>query len=85
MKNITNIILGILLVALISATTANIMTVKPAKPRYTQIKYFTNEYDAENVAYYIETKIERGWILKEVEAANYSQSRSTWIVVMEKY
>ena len=85
MKSVTNIILGVLLIVLISATTANIMTVKPAKPRYTQIKYFTNEYNAENVAYYIETKIERGWILKECEAANDSQSRSTWIVVMEKY
>jgi hypothetical protein len=85
MKNITNIILGLLLVVLISATTANIMTVKPSKPRYTQVKYFTDEYDAENVAYYIEIKIKRGWILKEVEATNDSQTRSTWVVVMEKY
>jgi hypothetical protein len=85
MKNITNIILGFLMVVLISATTVNIMTVKPAKPRYTQVKYFTDEYDAENVADYISYKISNGWILKEVEAANDSQSRSTWIVVVEKY
>jgi hypothetical protein len=85
MKNITNIILGFLMVVLISATTVNIMTVKPAKPRYTQVKCFTLEYNAENVANYIETKINRGWILKDVEAANDSQSSSTWIVVVEKY
>lgn len=85
MKNITNIILGLLLVVLISATTANIMTVKPAKPRYTQVKYFTDELDAENVANYIETKLNKGWILKECEAANDSRELSTWIVVMEKY
>lgn len=85
MKQLMNVILGLLLVMLISATTVKIMTVKPAKPRYTQIKYFCNEYNAENIAYYIEIKIAKGWILKEVEAANDSQSLSTWIVVMEKY
>jgi hypothetical protein len=85
MKNITNIILGVLLVVLISATTANIMTIKPAKPRYTQIKYFYKEYDAENVSIYIKSKIKKGWILKEVEGANDTQTYSTWIVIMEKY
>jgi hypothetical protein len=85
MKNITNIILGLLLVVLISATTANIMTVKPAKPRYTQVKYFIDQYDAENAAYYIEQKINNGWILKEFEGANDGKYSSTWIVVMEKY
>jgi hypothetical protein len=29
--------------------------------------------------------VKSGWQLKEVEGANYSEYRSTWIVVMEKY
>jgi hypothetical protein len=85
MKNITTIFLGILMVVLLSATTVKIMTVKPAKPRYMQVKYFTNEYDAENVADYISYKLSNGWILKEVEAANDNKYNSTWIVVVEKY
>ena len=85
MKNITNIILGLLLVVLISATTTDIMTVKPEKPISTKVKYFSDQYDASEVSFYIETQINKGWIVKEVEGANDGKDYSTWIVVLEKY
>lgn len=85
MKNSINIILGILLVVLISATTADIVSVKPVKPSYTRVKYFTQESDASEVSFYVETQISNGWILKELEGTNDSEEYSSWIVVLEKY
>ena len=61
------------------------MTVKPAPPKLFTVKSFRYESDSENVASYIKDQIKKGWILKEVEGANYEQHTTTWIVVMEKY
>jgi hypothetical protein len=85
MKKAFYLILGIALVVLTSATTVNIMTVKPAPPKLYMVKTFTKEYSCENVGNYISQQMKKGWILKEVEGANDGQSYSTWVVVMEKY
>jgi hypothetical protein len=85
MKQIFYFILGIALVVLTSATTVSIMTVRPAQPKQFMVKNFINETDCEQVGIYIKQQIKKGWILKEVEGANYGQYSSTWVVVMEKY
>lgn len=80
-----NFILGCLFILLTAAGTASIMTVKPATPKTFCTKYFSSEIDAKYVEKYIHAKMKQGWILKAVEGANYGETRSTWIVVMEKY
>jgi hypothetical protein len=40
MKNLFYFLLGVMFVALISATTVSIMTVQPAKPKLTMVEYF---------------------------------------------
>ena len=85
MKNTFYFMLGIALVILTSATTASVMTVKPAKPIKVLVKAMILQHDSEEAAEYIKEKIRSGYILKLVSVANDGQYMSSWIVVMEKY
>ena len=82
-----NFLLGVFTFCLLSfsAISTDIMTIKPATPKHILVKSFPNEYSSQNVADFIKTNCIQGWILKSVEGANYGQTPSTWIVVMEKY
>lgn len=87
MKNITPLLLGIFVCASFGAAVrkTDLITVKPAYPKYTIVKDFGYEYSSENVANYIRAKIKEGYIMKSVEGSNRSTTASTWIVIMEKY
>ena len=85
MKKAFYFLLGISLIVLTSAGTVSVMTVKPATPKHFIVKSFRIESDSEDVAKYIKVQMKQGWILKEVEGANYNQEHSTWVVIMEKY
>lgn len=82
MKNLFYLILGIVLVTLVSATTVSIMTVKPAKPISTTC--FTGY--GEGVKSQILNYASQGYILKQIEANGHTQAQFTYyVVVMEKY
>lgn len=81
MKNVFYFILGVCLIILTSATTASVMTVKPAKPKSVVI-FSTNEgrYDIQD---FIKKKSKLGYIVKSLAGTN--QYGGVWMVVMEKY
>lgn len=83
MKNIIYFIAGIIFVALISATTVSVMTVKPQLPTSTIAVYFGNDIirPSIDVANFINKKSREGYILKTVVVDKYANA----IVVMEKY
>jgi len=86
MKNqILTFLLGIFITVSLASTTSNLLTVKPASPKYIIVQPFPREDNSVVVSKFINKKIKEGWLLKEVEGANYSEGFSTWIVVMEKY
>jgi len=84
MKKVFYFMLGVFLITLTSATTVSVMTVKPATPKQFIVKDFQQQGDSKDVALFIKEQIRKGWILKSVSGANYSQTQSTWIVVLEK-
>lgn len=83
MKKLLYITLGITLVFITSATTVNIMTVKPANPKYISVKEFTSSEHREQ-GKYINKMLKEGWILKSQVLAG-GDSYYYGIVVMEKY
>jgi hypothetical protein len=79
MKNLFYFLLGVMFVALISATTVSIMTVQPAKPKAVLAFSENSKFDCvEKIKQY--TK--EGYIVKCVTGTN---NHGDWIVVMEKY
>ena len=80
MKNIIYLILFVIGMVLTSATTATIMTVKPAVPKSIITFYYDNPKDIQiNINKYIKN----GYIIKII-AAN-GDYHKTYFVVMEKY
>lgn len=78
MKNILYFILGIFLVVGISATTVEVMTVKPAIPKYTKVIYGEEYYQINKS---VNQHLNSGYIIS-------SQSQGSGgriIIVMVKY
>jgi hypothetical protein len=84
MKNIFYFVLGISLVILTSATTANLITVKPANPKYIVVKSFYENLGSDVQANFIRDMMSKGWILRSQSLAG-KQYNLHGIVVMEKY
>lgn len=81
MKNVFYFTLGVCLIILTSATTASVMTVKPAKPK--SVVIFSTSDGTYDIKDFIKKKSKLGYIVKSV--AGTSQYGDSWIVVMEKY
>jgi len=81
MKNLFYFLLGVMFVALISATTVSIMTVRPATPK--SVLVFGEEHSQRSCVKSIKEYVKQGYIVKSV--AGTSQYGMSWIVVMEKY
>ena len=77
MKNITYIFLFVIGMILTSATTATIMTVKPALPKHVDSGWFSSERSVDK---YIKAKVKQGYIVKTMTMSQYS-----CYVVVEKY
>ena len=77
MKNITYIFLFVIGMILTSATTATIMTVKPALPKHVDSGWFSSERSVDK---YLKAKVKQGYIVKTMTMSQYS-----CYVVMEKY
>lgn len=82
-----DILIGIAIALCIAAGAikADVLTVKPAEPKVCLVKYFEGHDDSEMAAKFIKDKMSKGWILKAVSGADYTNTSSAWIVVMEKY
>lgn len=48
------------------------------------VKSFSNCSNSQEVSDYIRDRISEGWSYKDCEGANCSETRSTWILIMEK-
>lgn len=82
MKNFIYFISGILFIALISATTVSVMTVKPEVPKETIC--FTNSYKIATSRINIYSK--HGYVVKFISGIyDHSSATEKVIVVMEKY
>lgn len=81
MKQITYFIAGILFIALISATTISVMTVKPATPK--GVVVLTSDSGISDIELSIKEYVKKGYIVKSV--AGTSQYGMSWIAIMEKY
>ena len=77
MRNTIYLILFVLGMILTSATTATIMTVKPALPKHVDSGWFSSERSVDK---YIKAKVKQGYIVKTMTMSQYS-----CYVVMEKY
>ena len=77
MKDTIYLILFIIGMSLTSATTATIMTVKPALPKHVDSGWFSSE---RRVDEYVKAKVKKGYIVKTMAMSQYS-----CYVVMEKY
>lgn len=75
MKNLFYFILGLCLIILTSATTVNVMTVKPAIPKSTVCFRFSNIDE-------LKPYIQQGYIVKIISKGD---ELSTGHVIMEKY
>ena len=80
MKNTIYLILFVIGMILTSATTATIMTVKPAVPKSIITFYYDNPKD---IQIDINKYIKNGYVIKTI-AANGDYNK-TYFVVMEKY
>lgn len=80
MKNLLYLFLGIFAVIAISATTVNVMTVKPAIPKVVLVDGFEGNKE---VIKFVRNGYEKGYQLKHIYTPNSSYYR--YIVVMEKY
>lgn len=79
MKKFFYFIAGVLFVALISATTVSVMTIKPANPKLVIVKFIKNDdVESEIISYY-----KKGFILKS--ASTVGTSGATTLITMEKY
>lgn len=86
MKHIFYLILGILLVILTSATTASIITVKPATPKQVIVKDFWGAYGIEKeMQKYITLQIKSGFIVKGFTLDSEENGYQRGLLVMEKY
>lgn len=81
MKNVFYFILGVCLIILTSATTASVMTVKPAKPK--SVVIFSTSDGMYDIQDFIKKKSKLGYVVKSV--AGTSQYGMSWMIVMEKY
>ena len=82
MKNIFYFVLGLCLVILTSATTASVMTVKPAPPKSVVTYYGDNPKE------FISKYSKMGYIFKNSSQSQGSGNGSHWVtclIVMEKY
>ena len=77
MKNTSYLILFVIGMILTSATTATIMTVRPALPKHVDSRWFRSERSVDE---YIKEKVNQGYIVKTMTMSQYS-----CYVVMEKY
>mgnify|MGYP003496850797 FL=1 len=77
MKNAIYLLLFVIGMILTSATTATILTVKPATPKYVKSQWFRTERDVDE---YVKVNIRQGYIVKTMTMSEYS-----CYVVMEKY
>ena len=91
MKNLIYFLIGVFLILLTSATTAGLMTVKPAKPRYTIIKHIEaddcrwGESVDDIINKYVKPKLRSGWQLKSITGGIGSNHDESWIIILEKY
>lgn len=77
--------IGAILISSSTSATQNVITVKPAIPKYTCTKTFYREYDIQDdVEAYIRDNVKKGYVVKTVSMTEYKQ-RQIAIVVMEKY
>jgi len=74
-------LLGIFVAISFAATSTNLLTVRPASPKYTVV--FNISEGSESAVSKIRVWIKKGYIVKSVSGT--SSSGYTWIVVMEKY
>lgn len=81
MKNAIYFVAGILFIALISATTISVITVKPAMPK--KVVIYSTQYGSDDIKFFIREKTKAGYIVKSL--AGTSQYGYNWIVIMEKY
>lgn len=85
MKQVFYFMLGVSMIALTSAATVNIMTVKPATPKATIVKSFRTMYGLEQeMEDFTREKVKQGYIVKSVAMMD-DESMSKGIVVLEKY
>jgi spore coat protein CotF len=85
MKNLFIAIAAILIMAITSATTVQIMTVRPAQPKQVLVQSFRSMMGMEReMTDYISKKTKEGWIVKSVTMMD-DESWSKGIVVLEKY
>lgn len=80
-KNISNLFVLILIVLLTSATTASLITVKPALPISVVVSQPMSEHD---VYLYTHQYIKRGYIVKSIFRSG-GESYGSCMVIMEKY
>lgn len=83
---INNIILGFMLALFLiigtSATTISVMTVKPAVPKSTIIKSFTQMFKVHNtVEQFTNFYVKKGYVIKSI----ISVDKGSMIVILEKY
>lgn len=79
MKNLIFLLIGIISMIAISATTVSVMTVKPAQPKGSLVKYFRFVDDTPN---YILKGYERGYKLQGIYNNAYTNGV---VVIMERY
>lgn len=79
-NNILTFLLGIFVAISFAATTTDLLTVKPATPRYYEVETFYGLDSTKDCAKYIKSRLKKGWILKSAISSRYD-----WVVVMEKY
>ena len=85
MKNLFYFITGVLFITLISATTVNVMTVKPQTPKSTIVKPIRAKFGIEeDIANYIKPMIKKGYIVKSIAIID-DENWSKGVIIMEKY
>ena len=85
MKNILYFIAGVLFVTLVSATTVNVMTVKPQLPISIIVHPFRVTRFIENdITNFVKEKVKQGYVVKSITISE-DKYTSKGIVIMEKY
>lgn len=80
MEKILKYLCVLVLIVMISATTVNVMTVKPATPKVVLVENFKLSGSAKE---FIKEGYKKGFQLKSIQTN--SDDFYNWIVVMEKY
>lgn len=78
MKNLLYFLLGGLTFISVAAGTTEILTVKPATPKYTAVVSYDYGEDVERG---VKLYLKSGYIVKSITSTDHDR----WIVVMEKY